>query len=759
DSFGHPAALPALARGFGFEAVIVWRGYGGRRWPAGDAAWWSASSGDRVLLYHLPPSGYELGANLPADSSAATARWGAMREQLVPRARLDVALVPNGADHHARQRNLGEAVAALAAAARPVAVRRSSLCDFVAAAMVAAPSAQLPSVAGELRDSYGYTWTLAGTLATRAPQKRRNARAERLLLREAEPWMALAARRTGRSGRGLLDAAWRTLLLAHPHDTLCGCSVDDVARAFDARLDDVEAQGQGIRDDALAALLGHDAERARSARDAWHPHLIVRNPAPRSRGGVAVVRFSRFVADVRVGPGSGAAAASPEAAPAQLHPRATGAGAVQVLARRTAHERTESPRAYPDDDLVEYVDAAVWLPDVAGFGLQALPVEWGARRRMKVPNPVRVTGRSMANGHLSLGVAPDGVVTLRDEESGHAVAGLLQFEDQDDAGDLYTPSPRGAGRSARFLGARVIHRGPLRGTIETRWRVAVRRGQRADLRVALSLDADARRLRIAIAGENSADDHRLRLCIRTGIASPVVHADAAFGPVERAPLVIPAEDAAMEAALPTAPLHRYVTVSDAARGVTVFSDGLAEYEADADGVVHVTLVRAVGELSRNDLPERPGHAGWPSPTPEAQCRGPFAAELGVLLHGPRTDETVELAEREADDLLLPVTGETLRSVIAAPASLPLLELQGRGLAFSAVKESEDGAWLVLRCVNLLDRAVRGRWVVGGGIREARLARLDETPGEELAVHGDAVDFEAGPRAVVTVLVALGKGGA
>jgi len=38
----------------------------------------------------------------------------------------------------------------------------------------------------------------------------------------------------------------------------------------------------------------------------------------------------------------------------------------------------------------------------------------------------------------------------------------------------------------------------------------------------------------------------------------------------------------------------------------------------------VTVLRACGELSRIDLPERPGNAGWPTHTPEAQCIGPFA---------------------------------------------------------------------------------------------------------------------------------------
>jgi 2-O-(6-phospho-alpha-D-mannosyl)-D-glycerate hydrolase len=749
DSFGHPAALPALARGFGFQVVILWRGFGGRRWPAGDACWWRAPSGGRVLMYHLPPSGYELGANLPTDAAAAAERWREIHDQLVSRARLRVALLPNGADHHARQRDLGAAVAALAAAASPVEVRPAPLREFVAAALDGAVAADLPEITGELRDSYGYAWTLSGTLGTRAAQKRRNARAERLLVREVEPWAALAARRTGVSFRGLTGATWRTLLLNHPHDTLCGCSIDTVARAFDARLDEVEAEGRGLRGDAVAALIGHDAERARSAAESWRPYVVVRNPVPRARGGLAIVRLSRLVAHMPVGPGSGTAGATP---PAELGPaRVRGADALQILSRSVVHERTESPRAYPDDDLVEESEAAIWIAELPGFGIRALPLESGRTASGAVPNPVRVTGRSMSNGRVRVDVAADGTVTLRQVRTGRVIAGVVECEDQDDAGDLYTPSLRGAVRSARFVGARVVDRGPLRATIETRWRMPVRRGQSASVRLRLSLDADAHVLRIVLSGENDADDHRLRLRIRTDIPRPVVHADAAFGPVERRALTIPPDDAAMEAALPTAPLHRYVTLSDEERGATVVADGLAEYEADAEGGVRVTLVRAVGELSRNDLPERPGHAGWPSPTPEAQCRGPFAAEFALLLHGPWGEETSAVVERAVEDALVPLTGETLRSLITEPPETPELELAGTGLALSAVKESDDGEWTVLRCVNLFDRAVRGRWRLGGGIREARASRLDETPGEALSVAGDGVEFEAPPRDIVTVL--------
>ena len=97
---------------------------------ARDAFWWIAPNGDRVLAYHLPRSGYELGANLPADEDAARARWSAAQSQLAPRATFDAVLLLNGADHHSRQTGLAEAIRALATVAKPDEARASSLREF-----------------------------------------------------------------------------------------------------------------------------------------------------------------------------------------------------------------------------------------------------------------------------------------------------------------------------------------------------------------------------------------------------------------------------------------------------------------------------------------------------------------------------------------------------------------------------------------------------------------------------------------------------
>jgi len=750
DSFGHPAAIPELAAGFGKTLVVLWRGLGGASAGASatDTVRWAASSGSGVLVYHLTRSGYELGANLPTSGEEARARWRRIRDEIGERPAAGHVLLLNGADHHARQEGIDEAVQAVATAASPDVVRRSGLSAFAEALTRAAGERSIPEVRGELRNSYGYTWTLQGTLGSRAALKREYARAERALVRDVEPWAALAALQGGRSLRHLANAAWHPLLLCQPHDTLCGCSIDAVADAMRLRLASAESQAAGLRELSRDVLIGHDAGSAPAAARQWRSVLVLRNPAPRRRAGVALVRLTLKLADVAVGPGS-----------AHVDVRAPRTSLlqpvhwpveepVQVLDLSTANERIESPRDYPDNDAVAHFDAAVWVDEVPGYGIVSLP--FGERARSTPANVVESKGRTITNGRISLRWDGSGRLTLEDLECGRTVSSLLAWESRRDVGDLYTPAVRQRKFVPRFHGTRVLHRGPLRAVLEQRWRL-VKRHEHVDLRVHVIVDANAPFLRLRVFGDNGARDHRLRFVVRTDVGDGVVTADAAFGPVERTIPEVAARDAAMEHVVATAPLQRYVSRFSGERGATLYSDGLAEYEAVRNGFA-VTLVRAVGELSRSNLPERPGHAGWPAPTPGAQAPGPFQAEFALLLHGGRSDETTDLVERTADDVLLPLTGETLRSALRVAPPVHGVVLEGAGLAFGCAKESEDGEWTVLRCVNLLEREVAGSWQLGGMVREARLARLDETALTPLEAVGDRVRFLAPVRGVVTILV-------
>jgi alpha-mannosidase len=754
DSFGHPATLPSIAAGFGLPVVVLWRGYGSRRWPNADTVKWSAPNGDAAILYHLPRDGYEFGSNLPADSEQASARWKRMRAELAPRSSTGVVLITNGADHHARQENLDASIDSLIRAVRATgdSAHASSLQQFANALLAASAEKDLAAVRGELRDSYGYTWTIQGTFGTRAAEKRANARAERLLVREAEPWAALASLR-GTDMRPLVESAWRTLLAAHPHDTLCGCSIDDVAVAMELRVRSARNQGRGIRDDAIAQVIGHDACAARTAKDSWIPSVIVRNPAARCRSGVAIIEVEEFIADVRVGPGS-ATAVLREAEGKRRRPRVAGLGSLQVLSTRVEHSLTESPRHYPDADLVSVATVAAWVTDIGGYSVVSHEIGAGPRGSA-APGKVVTSKTEMSNSAIATTVNAHGHVSVEELGRGRRIDSLIDFIDEDDAGDLYTPSPRPRAITVKYRGCKRTHRGPLRGELSLRYDLIAphpRRHTTATIVVNLILDAGTSFVRVNVRGKNHDKNHRIRLVLRTDVVPGETWADAAFGPLRRERIVITPDEEKVEASPPTAPLHRYVSLFSSSFGATVFSDGLAEYESRDDGSILVTLVRAVGELSRNDIPERPGHAGWPRSTPAAQCLGPFAGDFAILLHGGRSKETIDQIERTADDVLSPIVGTTLRSALVVSPPTPGVELRGVGLAFSAIKQSEDGEWLVLRCVNLCDEPLGGEWALPFDIHEARQSRLDETPTSHIVFAGREVPIVAAPRDIVTILV-------
>ena len=127
------------------------------------------------------------------------------------------------------------------------------------------------------------------------------------------------------------------------------------------------------------------------------------------------------------------------------------------------------------------------------------------------------------------------------------------------------------------------------------------------------------------------------------------------------------------------------------------------------GDLLLTVLRSVGQLSIDDLPTRPGHAGWPTATPLAQCHGRDRLQLGIA---PITQIELESGTAMAElweDLFLPIRAVWLRQ--ASPLSPAAIDvrLEGYGLVFSALKPAEHGDAMVLRCYNATGQA--HRWTV------------------------------------------------
>ena len=425
DAFGHPAVSPTLAREFGIRCGVVWRGLGGESGQERDLYRWRGPDGRDVLVWHLPPAGYEIGAALPAAADRLATAWAAIRPGLVERAAAKHIPVFIGADHHAAHPAVSRLRDLLAELEPRSAFRVSRLDEFF---QLVGEGVQPAPLDGELRWSYRYAWTLQGVHATRAPLKRRATAAELCLERLAEPLAALARRAGGRDRRPVLELAWRTLVRCQFHDAIAGCTSDDVARAVDGRLTSVEALAEDVVRGAVLDLVRHDPDAARERAGDPAPALVLWNPAARPRGGVVVVDVTLFGRDVPVGPPSGRAPRQGQGyRPFGLAGPDGRSIGLQLLDRRPGHERLDAARHYPDQDEVDWVRVALRLPAVPGLGVTCAGLTPGATRPDRAGEGAVVKGRSLVNRWIEIVLEPTGALALHDRRTGERFFDVLRL--------------------------------------------------------------------------------------------------------------------------------------------------------------------------------------------------------------------------------------------------------------------------------------------------------------------------------------------
>jgi len=752
DAFGHPAVSPTLAREFGIRCGVVWRGLGGESGQERDLYRWRGPDGRDVLVWHLPPAGYEIGAALPAAADRLATAWAAIRPGLVERAAAKHIPVFIGADHHAAHPAVSRLRDLLAELEPRSAFRVSRLDEFF---QLVGEGVQPAPLDGELRWSYRYAWTLQGVHATRAPLKRRATAAELCLERLAEPLAALARRAGGRDRRPVLELAWRTLVRCQFHDAIAGCTSDDVARAVDGRLTSVEALARDVVRGAVFDLVRHDPDAARERAGDPAPALVLWNPAARPRGGVVVVDVTLFRRDVPVGPPSGRAPRQGQGyRPFGLAGPDGRSIGLQLLDRRPGHERLDAARHYPDQDEVDWVRVALRLPAVPGLGVTCAGLTPGATRPDRAGEGAVVKGRSLVNRWIEIVLEPTGALALHDRRTGERFFDVLRLEDGGDAGDTYSYCPPVRDRIVRAAGPIKVRRlaaGPLVASLEATFEM---RAGRIEVRLVVMLHADSPVVRCILDIDNQATWHRLRARVPTQLADVSALAGAPFGSVARPPVVVRAADYPLETPVPTAPAQRFVAAADGRRGLALLGPGFFEYEWTRRGDLVLTLLRSVGELSRGDLPTRPGHAGWPTATPLAQCLGTSRVELAIAPVSQTDVERGDIIPSLWEDVFLPVRGFWLRDareVVPAPIDIAL---EGTGLVVSAVKPAQQGSPLVLRCYNATGRRAQGAWRFGEGVKSAHRVRADERESTALVLEGrgKTVRFVAEPHEIVTILV-------
>ena len=749
DIFGHMAQMPQIFRGFGITNAVLGRGTNEDTTPSMFC--WRSPDGSEVDVFKLPDkNGYGCftgdvcgqrvaGPLLPAEDEAFEPRARAHVEHEKARANVPFIVLWDALDHEPFHEETRDYVRRLQELYPEDTVLQTNLLDALSHI---GDRTALPLREGELRESgkdlrANYIQVLTHVLSSRQSLKARNDHCQALLEKTVEPALLLF----GQCGFHTYDAyrttAWKHLLQNHPHDSICGCSIDAVHTDMLYRFDQVDRIADTLLEEGSWYLT--NCIKFAGGENSW---LTLMNTRPRRRGDYieAEVPFHQAYAKWREPIGY------EEIAAFRLYDDQNRELPYAITGRRTNRVRRGLGGGGVPCDLYTLL-----IPvSREGMGLSSIRIEESQK-------PVRQFGGfadsrgNLDNGVIRVELNPDGTVDLTDKATGIRYQNLLGINDSAEIGDGWKhvePVMNECAVHSRLREASVLFNTPAASRVRLvreleipvcmredragNWRAEERTTLR--LEFLLTLARDARELDVSLRFDNTARDHVLRLVLPTGAQGPYYEANQDFCFVERDCRIDTRTGDWKEVMPKEAPMNGIVLKRDASGAGLAFvsGGGLHECIAEENGDLSVTLLRSFAKTQATN-----GEEG-------GQERFVHTYRW-LLLPLDASVTRTQLQNRQDDLMAQPVNFVTLE-----PMDRPMLRLEGEACV-SALKPAEDGSgdW-ILRIYNAEARPAAVRLVSEVPFRKAALCDLLEQPQEALSLADGQAAWELPAGKIQTV---------
>lgn len=725
DSFGNMGQAPQMLKQAGIDTAAFGRGVkptGFNNEVSADDTfespysemYWESPDGSKVLGI-LFANWYCNGMEVPTDEKEAKEYWEKRINDASKFACCDELLFMNGCDHQPIQTDLSKAIEVANKLYSDVEFIHSSFEEYIKVLKENMPD-NLQVIKGELRSQQTDGWyTLVNTASSRVYLKQWNNLCQTLFEKVAEPIATMASHFGYKYPHHLFEYGWKSLMKNHPHDSICGCSVDEVHKEMEARFDKAKDVAKFIINESLEFIANNiNTKEFEKFGENTYPFMVLNTSGYERK---EVVEISIDVCRKYFKEGTPNLIAK-EMRKLELPNYKVVDINGETIEAKIIDMGIRFGYDLPDDKFRQpyysrYVKVEIQTKNIKSFGWTTYSLVEDKEYKLEENKNYLVNGNILENENLKVTINENGSIDLLDKNSNKLFTELCVYENTGDIGNEYIyMKPVGEiPLTTKNLKATINIKEdlPYKAVVEINheWDIPncvedlldeeieevlefkYRKSQRVketttlNIKTTLTLEKGAKGLKVKTEFNNTVKDHRMRMLFNSNIESDVHYADSIFELAKRN------NKPSSVWENPSNCQHQqlFVNIHNEECGLTIANKGLNEYEIIEGNKIAITLIRSVRELGDWGVFE----------TPEAQCQGNFEAELLIIPH----KEDMYDSFKEAHTFSIPlVTKQVSLKNGKINWENYLLEFTGRSIIFSSLKVDELSNDKIFRVYNM-----------------------------------------------------------
>ena len=758
DQFGNISQMPQIFQGFGIESSVIGRGYNIDREKDKTEFLWIGSDGSTVTTT-LMACWYNNAQCFPEDTKEALVYTMEIYDRHKKMSDTSHLLFMNGVDHLEPQQEVGKIIKKVNPKLKGAKLVHDSMENYCKELLEEIKDKKIPlkEVTGELRQDM----FLAGTLSSRPFIKQKNNFCEQLLEKNVEPLNTFSMICGEKYYYDFIRYAWKHLMENHPHDSICGCSIDEVHAQMDTRFEEVKQLALDLQKRALKDITKHIKTKDYD--------LVVFNTQNHSR-------TEKVCAEIDI------ELSAPERVQTGFPDREKdfqnfimkdclgNPVKFKILNTDIRHLPVYDPHELPLTGIYRHFDVEFIAEEIPAFGYKTYSIE-KAPNEKKICNSLsgEYVDRCISNGIVSVRVAEGNSIVITNLENDVEIYNANIIEDIADIGDEYRYASPKVDRvilnNNSLTEVSVIDNSPVSSTLVCKYDLKIpecfdyennKRSERlvsCPVTVEYTVEAKSDVVKIKTTFKNNAKDHKVRALFPSECETDYCLAEMPLDVVKR-DIRAPKD---WQESSRVNPLKTWFALEDEDKFIGILSKGLQEYEILPDDLntMALTLFRSVNKISNE------GDSGSVIYTPDAWYFGKHVFEYGVYLSDKKYSAKSQVENNivnVAHDFNAPMVavqsnatekGKTKKTATMNPIN-NFLAVSDERIILSALKRAENNDGVVLRMYNPYFEDIKSVEIKFFKAKSADLVNLNEEFIKKLSMKNETVKIDFGAKKIITI---------